>query len=146
MLNQHEISIKEHISWFYRVSQSTDIELLVLEINDECCGLVQFKDSNYLGVVDWGFYVAPDAPKGTGRKLGLAALNHAFKKENLHKVCGQTLHWNQSSIELHKSLGFVQEGILRDQHFDGAGYHDLIYFGILKSDWVTKESLAGITK
>lgn len=146
MLTQHEISIEEHTSWFNRVSQNTGIELLVLEINDECCGFVQFKETNYLGVVDWGFYAAPDAPKGTGRKLGLAALNHAFKNENLHKICGQALHSNQPSIEFHKSLGFAQEGILRDQHSDSAGYHDMICFGILKRDWIAKESLTGLNK
>lgn len=146
MLTQHEISRQEHEAWFDRASQNPGLELLVLEIDEECCGFVQFKETNYHGVVDWGFYAAPDAPKGTGRKLGLAALTHAFKKENLHKICGQALHWNQPSIKFHKSLGFTQEGILREQHFDGTGYHDLICFGILKCEWVTKESLTGINK
>lgn len=146
MLTQHEISRQEHEAWFDRASQNPSLELLVLEIDEECCGFVQFKETNYLGVVDWGFYAAPDAPKGTGRKLGLAALAHVFKTEKLHKICGQALHWNQPSIELHKSLGFVQEGILRDQHFDCAGYHDLICFGMLKREWVIKESLTGINK
>lgn len=146
MLTQHEISIDEHTAWFQQALNSPGLELLVFELDGACCGFVQFKETNCRGVVDWGFYSAPDAPKGTGRKLGLAALSHAFKKENLHKVCGQALHWNRPSIELHKSLGFVQEGILRHQHFDGAIYHDLICFGILKCEWVAKESLTGTSK
>lgn len=146
MLTQHEISIEEHTSWFDRASQNHELELLVFEVDKMCCGFVQLKQTNYPGVVDWGFYAAPDAPKGTGRKLGLAALNHAFKKENLHKICGQALSWNQPSIEFHKSLDFVQEGVLRDQHFDAAGYHDLICFGMLKREWTAKESLTGINK
>lgn len=146
MLTQHEISIEEHTSWFDRASQNPGLELLVFELDKICCGFVQFKETNYHGVVNWGFYAAFDAPKGTGRKLGLAALTHAFKKEKLYKICGQALHWNQPSIEFHKSLGFAQEGILRDQHFDGAGYHDLIYFGMLKREWVAKESLTGINR
>ncbi len=146
MLTQHEISMGEHKSWFDRASWNEDIELLVLEINDACCGFVQFKKTNYLGVVDWGFYAAPDAPKGTGKKLGMAALDHAFRKDGLHKICGQTLHWNQPSIKFHKSLGFMQEGILRDQHFDGTDYHDLICFGIMKHEWLAKVSPTGINK
>lgn len=146
MLTHHEISLKEHLSWFDRASQDPSLELLVFEINKICCGFVQFKETNYSGVVDWGFYVTPDAPKGTGRKLGLSAINHAFKKKNLHKICGQALHWNQPSIEFHKLLGFVQEGILRDQHYDGTAYYDLICFGMLKREWVAKESLAGTNK
>ena len=146
MFTQHEISLEEHMLWFDRASQNPGLELLVLEIDKKCCGFVQFRETNYRGVVDWGFYAAPDAPKGTGKRLGLAALSHAFKKENLHKVCGQALDWNQPSIEFHKSLGFKQEGLLRDQHFDGAVYHDLLCFGMLRREWIVKESLAGITK
>lgn len=146
MLTQHEISAEEHRSWFDRASKNMKVELLVWKIDARCCGFVQFKESQYRGVADWGFYVAPDAPKGSGRKLGLAALTHAFKKDGLYKICGQALCWNVPSIEFHKSLGFVQEGILRDQHFDGAEYHNLICFGMLKCDWFAKLLMEGINK
>ena len=144
MLTNHEISIEEHTSWFDRAMHNPGIDLLVFEVDKKCCGFVQFKKTNYHGVLDWGFYAAPDSPKGTGRKLGLAAIKHVFKNENIYKICGQALHWNKPSIEFHKSLGFVQEGILRDQYFDEAAYHDLICFGMLKRVWITKEPLIGI--
>lgn len=144
MLTGHEISHKEHTSWFALASQNAALDLLVFELGQSCCGFVQFKETSYPGVVEWGFYAAPDAPKGTGTKLGLAALSYAFKKENLHKICGLALHWNQPSIDFHKSLGFSQEGTLRDQHFNGNAYHDLICFGILRREWLVKESLIGI--
>jgi UDP-2,4-diacetamido-2,4,6-trideoxy-beta-L-altropyranose hydrolase len=140
MLTQHEISTEEHRSWFDRASQNTKVDLLVWEMDDRCCGFVQFKETNYPGVVDWGFYVAPDAPRGTGTKLGLAALAHAFKKDGLYKICGHALRWNLPSIEFHKSLGFTQEGILRDQYFDGDKHHDMIFFGLLKQEWAGIES------
>ena len=89
MLTHHEISLKEHLSWFDRASQDPSLELLVFEINKICCGFVQFKETNYSGVVDWGFYVTPDAPKGTGRKLGLSAINHAFKKKTCTRFAGK---------------------------------------------------------
>lgn len=146
MFTQHEISIEEHASWFERASQNPCLELLVFELGKVFCGFVQFKQTNYDGVADWGFYVSPDANKGAGRKLGMAALTHVFKKEMLHKICGQALHWNQPSLEFHKSLGFTQEGILRNQHFDGTAYHNLICFGILRDEWAAKESQTGMKK
>ena len=79
--------------------------------------------------------LAPDAPKGSGRQLGRAALNHAFRQLKFHKVCGQALAYNQRSIQFHQSLGFEQEGILRDQHFDGERYHHVICFGLLSHEW-----------
>lgn len=144
MLTQHEISIEEHTSWFEHASKNPRTELLVFELNKTCCGFVQFKRTNYEGVSDWGFYVSPDEARGTGRKLGVAALTHAFSRANLHKICGQALNWNQSSIEFHKSLGFTQEGILRSQHFDGIAYHDLLCFGILRNEWAAKQSQTGL--
>lgn len=143
MLTQHEISLEEHASWFDRTSQMQGIELLVLEVDGSCCGFVQFKETKYSGVSDWGFYVAPNAPKGTGRNLGLAALNHVFKGAGTHKICGQALHSNKPSIEFHKSLGFMQEGVMRDQHFDGTAYHDLYCFGLIKHEWIARESNTG---
>ncbi len=136
MLTQHEISIDEHVLWFERASRNSKKELLVLDIDKRCCGFVQFEEAKFPGVIDWGFYAAPESPKGTGRILGQSALAHAFKNEGVYKICGQALHFNHPSIEFHKSLGFTQEGILRNHHFDGARFHDLICFGILKSDWV----------
>jgi len=136
MLTHHEIAMNEHISWFHSSSQNENIELLVFEMNEECCGFVQFKKTHYPGVQDWGFFVSPDAPKGTGKKLGMAALSRAFKKDNLHKIRGEVLEGNQSSIGFHKSLGFLQEGVFRDHHFDGEVYHNIICFGLLKHDWV----------
>lgn len=143
MLTQHEISIEEHLEWYQRASQNPCIELLVFELNETCCGFVQFKETSFKGVVDWGFYTDPGSPAGTGRKLGRAALRHAFARANLHKICGQALHWNHPSIEFHKTLGFVQEGVFRDHHFDGVTYHDLVCFGILKQEWTDKESPKG---
>jgi UDP-4-amino-4,6-dideoxy-N-acetyl-beta-L-altrosamine N-acetyltransferase len=135
MLTQHEISIEEHALWFERASQNENIRLLIFDVDKVCMGFLQLAITNSPGVANWGFYLAPDAPKGMGRRLGNAALSRAFEVENFHKICGQTLDYNQPSIEFHKSLGFTQESILQQQHYVGENYHDLICFGLLKSEW-----------
>jgi UDP-4-amino-4,6-dideoxy-N-acetyl-beta-L-altrosamine N-acetyltransferase len=135
MLTQHEISIEEHTLWFESASQNESIRLLIFDVDEVCMGFVQLKKTCDLGVANWGFYVTPDAPKGIGRKLGNAAITRAFEVENFHKICGQTLGYNRPSIEFHKSLGFIQESILQRQHFVGEKHHDLICFGLLKSEW-----------
>jgi hypothetical protein len=61
MLTKHELSIKEHLSWFERKSRTEDTELLVFTLDSICCGFVQFQQTNFNGVVNWGFYVSPDA-------------------------------------------------------------------------------------
>lgn len=138
MYTQHEISLAEHTRWFERVSQDPDRHLLVFEINGEPLGFVNFDQRSVGGVAQWGFYAAPDAPKGTGRQLGEAALEHAFSSLRLHKLCGQALMYNERSIKFHLSLGFKQEGVLREQHFDGQKYHDIVCFGLLAAEWHAK--------
>lgn len=135
MYTQHEISLSEHQRWFDVAHQDSRKHLLIFEIDNIPFGFVNFTESNCITVADWGFYLAPQSPKGTGRQLGRTALSYAFEKLNLHKICGQALAYNERSIKFHINLGFQQEGCLRDQHFDGQDYHNVECFGLLASEW-----------
>lgn len=135
MYTQHEITLNEHQRWFERTSPDPKKHLLIFEEGQQPLGFVNFNEAGCGGIADWGFYAAPDAPKGSGRQLGRAALSHAFNQLKLHKVCGQALAYNERSIQFHQSLGFQQEGILRDQHFDGECYHHVICFGLISHQW-----------
>lgn len=135
MYSQHEISLVEHAGWFERASQDPSRYLLVFENNTVPLGFINLHRIGPGGVADWGFYAAPDAPKGTGHQLGREVLRYAFGKLELHKLCGQALAYNERSIKFHLGFGFRQEGILRDQHFDGQGYHDVVCFGLLAAEW-----------
>ncbi len=135
MYTQHAITLDEHQSWFERALLDPKNHLLIYEYNHQPMGFVSLSESGRGGIVDWGFYVAPEAPKGTGRQLGRTALNHAFTQLKYYKVCGQALAYNERSIHFHQALGFQQEGILRDQHFDSERYHHVICFGLLSHEW-----------
>ena len=140
MLTQHEISPIEHRNWFEKATVDPHRSLLIVEEAEIPIGYVQFSNVTSGGIADWGFYKRPDSPKGTGRKLGVTALNHAFKELELHKVCGQAIESNCGSIEFHKWLGFIQEGTFRDQCKIGTEYHSLICFGLLAHEWQNKET------
>jgi len=135
MLTQHVISLQEHRQWFERASQDSAKCLLIFEEAGRSAGFVHFSGVSPGGIAHWGFHAAPDAPKGTGTKLGRAALGHAFGPLALHKVCGEALAFNEASIHFHLKLGFRQEGVLRDQQRIGPVYHDLICFGLLDYEW-----------
>ena len=135
MYTQHEITLEEHQRWFERTLPDPKKHLLIFEVNHLPLGFVNFNETGNGGIADWGFYVARDAPKGSGRQLGCAAISHAFTQLKLHKVCGQALAYNQRSILFHQSLGFQQEGTLREQHFDGKRHHHVICFGLLSHEW-----------
>ena len=135
MYTQHEIAEQEHRDWFARCEQDPLRHLLVYECDDQPRGFVHFTVQTAGKVADWGFYIAPEAPRGTGTGLGRQALEYGFQRLALHKICGQALGFNQRSIDFHRKMGFCQEGVLRDQHFDGQQFHDVICFGLLDSEW-----------
>ncbi len=135
MYTQHEISLDEHQRWFDRASQDLRKHPLIFEINTQPLGYVSFDETATVGIADWGFYLAPESPKGVGKQLGRVALDHAFTQLNFHKVCGRVLEYNERSIYFHRLLGFQQEGTLRDQHFSGERYCHVICFGMLCHEW-----------
>jgi RimJ/RimL family protein N-acetyltransferase len=98
-------------------------------------GFVQFNSVCQGGIADWGFYARPDAPRGSGTKLGHTALAHAFKNLGLHKVCGQAFESNVASIAFHQKLGFREEGRLLEQQRIANQYHTLFCFGLLAREW-----------
>jgi len=136
MFSQHEITLEEHRAWFERASADPARRLLIVEDETGPLGFVQFSDVAENGIADWGFYACPGAPKGTGRRLGTAALDYAFAELGLHKVCGQAITTNEASIRMHRGLGFVEEGILRDQKYVNGVYYSLVCFGLLKHEWL----------
>jgi UDP-4-amino-4,6-dideoxy-N-acetyl-beta-L-altrosamine N-acetyltransferase len=135
MLTQHEISMEEHRNWFVRVKEVKTRQLLLVMDGADPLGFVQFNPVCQGGIANWGFYARPDAPKGSGTKLGQAALAHAFKALGLHKVCGKAIESNVASIALHQKLGFKEEGRLREQQRIANQYHTLFFFGLLANDW-----------
>lgn len=138
MYTQHVITLEEHSRWFAQAVKNSQRHLLIFELDSIPLGFINIHQNGPGGIADWGFYAAPDAPKGTGRSLGNAALHYAFFEAGLHKLCAQTLAFNERSGRYHRTLGFMQEGILRQQHYDGVHYHDVLCFGLLAHEWLAQ--------
>lgn len=139
MYSSRLISFPEHRQWFETIMRDQSCHPLIFQLDDVPMGFVKFGPIADGGIADWGFYVAPGAPRGTGRKLGIAALAHAFDVLGLHKICGEVLDVNEASRCFHANLGFRQEGLLVDQHFDGSEYHDVFCFGLTSAEWRNSE-------
>lgn len=138
MYTGHEITLENHTRWFSEVSKDAKRHLLIYQDRSIPMGFINIHEIASGGIADWGFYAAPNSPKGTGRSLGNAALRYAFTEVGLHKLCGQVIAFNERSIKFHQSLGFLQEAILRQQHFDGHQYQDVYCFGLLAQEWLAK--------
>ncbi|WP_218938112.1 UDP-4-amino-4,6-dideoxy-N-acetyl-beta-L-altrosamine N-acetyltransferase [Billgrantia lactosivorans] len=136
MYTQRLITLEEHKAWFERASHDSRRHLRIYEQASIPQGYVNLKvvDEN-AGRADWGFYLAPGAPPGSGQGLGQCTLAYAFHTLGLHKLCSEVLAENNRSLRFHERLGFRREATLRDHFFDGNDYHDVIGFGLLAEEW-----------
>lgn len=138
MFSNEPIRLDQHTDWFGRASKEVNRQLLIFELDGQPTGFANLGPILSGGIADWGFYLAPNAKKGSGREFGRAVLTHAFRALKLHKVCGHVLSFNARSIKFHLNHGFHLEGVLKQQHFDGLQYHDIKCFGLLSTNWIDK--------
>ena len=136
MLTQDIIALEDHRSWFEAASKRADRRLLMFIQRGEPAGFVNFKLDAGSQSATWGFYKEPTAPRGTGMQLGQAALRYAFEQLDLNKVWAEVLPSNEASHRMHLALGFRQEGRHREAYKVDGAYTDLVYYGLLRQDWV----------
>lgn len=78
-------------------------------------------------------------PEHHGQGLGSLAMTQlldlAFARLDLHKVEVRVFSFNSRAIRLYSSLGFVEEGRLRERVVLGGRRHDEIVMGMLRSEW-----------
>lgn len=136
MYTTHEISRTEHLSWWERSRHSNFQRYFMYEFQGQPLGIVGFTDIDQGNQnSSWAFYASPNAPKGTGSRMEILALDYAFHELGFHKICCEVLAFNTTVIKLHKKFGFKIEGILREQYYRSGSFIDIYRLGLLASEW-----------
>lgn len=138
MIHSDEISSDTHAEWFQRHRDNPDRALLIAEVKGHPFGFVQFTGIQTRRSPEWGFYVAPGAPKGSGNLLGKLALEHAFGSLGLQCITGRSLPENEASIRFHKKFGFR----LQEDSDVREGTTALLSFELLYEDWEHTQGVA----
>ncbi|MCX5567117.1 UDP-4-amino-4,6-dideoxy-N-acetyl-beta-L-altrosamine N-acetyltransferase [Alcaligenes nematophilus] len=135
MFSQEEIAYEDHQAWFEREKQKKDSKwLLFLGDANTPLGVVSItKIDNSSKHAFWGFYANPEAPKGTGKIMCMAAINYCFSDLNLHKINAEVLESNVRSQELHKRLDFKIEGIFKDHFLSNDKFESVIRFAKIRN-------------
>lgn len=137
MYTRHEISFREHLSWWSRVRDSSSDKYLMYEFHGQSLGVVGFNKIDHLSKnAFWAFYASPTAPKGTGSSMEFLALDYAFFELQLHKLSCEVLAFNSPVIKLHKKFMFSIEGNYRENHLHDKVYVDVVRLGILRREWL----------
>ncbi|PTM58854.1 UDP-4-amino-4,6-dideoxy-N-acetyl-beta-L-altrosamine N-acetyltransferase [Desmospora activa] len=142
-LSDRAITMEEHRQWFQGVFD-TPCHPLLFEYQEEPAGVVTFSRWDpYHHRCFWGCYLGrTDLPKGTGTAMGYLALEYAFDRLGVRKLCGETLACNTRALRFERKLeiidveGYLVEHILRDGR-----YEDLICVRALNRDWQERKTL-----
>lgn len=78
--------------------------------------------------------------RGYGTEATQLIINYGFEQLNLHRIVSLVCSFNERSLNLHKKVGFVEEGRRRKAVFKNGQYWDLIEFGVLENEWKSVET------
>lgn len=143
MFTRHEISPEEHARWFAAAAADPARHLLIFERDGAPLGFASLAVGAAPRVAAWGFYLAPEAPRGSGAALGAAVLEHAFGVLGVDEIRGEALAFNTPSIRMHEKLGFHRAGERRQPDEHGEGEQAVICFQLQRAAWLAGARPAG---
>lgn len=73
--------------------------------------------------------------QGYGRETMEAIISYAFDKTRTNRLWLDVYPDNTVGIKLYESLGFVREGVLRQNYKSARGYLDQIIYSILREEY-----------
>jgi len=128
-----KFTIDESKDWFIK----TNPDYYIIEYSNKPIGY--FRLSNYSAENNNILIGADIHPDYTGLKLAYPAyvnfINYLFYTLKLNKISLEVLETNQRAINLYNKIGFIQEGVKRQEVLKKDMYINSIVMSILKSEW-----------
>ncbi|GHI10461.1 acetyltransferase [Streptomyces cellostaticus] len=97
------------------------------------------------GWFEYGVTIGADhRRKGYAAEAVVLLLRFMFAERRYHKCEARIFAHNEASVALHRRLGFVEEGRLRDRVFVAGRHRDLVVMGILADEFARLHSISGL--
>lgn len=140
MYSDHVISQEEHDAWFSRALADSSAVFLIFLHKENPVGFISFTNIDRThGRCTWAFYLGEiDVPRGAGPAMEFFALDYAFTKLQIRKLCCEVFVFNASVIKLHEKFGFVHEGRFVEHHIKNGKYEDIVSLAKFGSAWETQ--------
>lgn len=157
LVDKSRTHLKEWMTWVDAVRSVEDIHAVtrknllafadrkavhfIILYNDQVAGAVN------INAIDWsiksaeiGYWLGSGfTGKGIMTRAVRSLLDYAFIKLDLHKVEIWAAEENTKSRSLPETLGFIHEGIRRDDERINGKFITMMIYGILKAEWRLKK-------
>ncbi len=127
----------EHNNWM-KTRNSNDLDFIIIE------NQTQKKAGRiYITQIDYrhqkGEYGIVLHPEFRGKNLACEAssllLHYVFNNLPLNKISLEVFKDNLKAIKLYKKIGFVEEGLMKEEFFKNGTFKDILKMRLLKSEW-----------
>ncbi len=121
------------------IASPTDDVYSILRANDGCylgqVGLHQIHRRSRVGRLACIIGSRDNMGKGYGSAAIGSLLDLIFGPMKLHKVWLMIFETNTRARRTYGRLGFVEEGILREEYFHETGWHNMLRMSMLAREW-----------
>ena len=139
MLRDTLISEEEHRKWFGQILTDTDFALFrIMEHEGVSCGLMSLSHIHPDKLSgEWGGYLAPHVPRGSGlgKTLMYLSVNAAFNQLGLNQIQVEVIVGNDVAIGLYESLGFLRGETIVNRAERKNGSVDVITMSLKRDSW-----------
>lgn len=126
-------TLKETKNWYH--TSNPNFWMIILD--SDIVGY--FRLSNYSEKNKYIYIGADIAPEYTGKGIAKEAykkfIPYVFNTYNVNKLSLEVLATNERAINLYNKLGFVKEGVKREEFLKKENWVDSIIMSILKSEY-----------
>ncbi len=134
MYHDHLISEKEHHEYLLGLKNNNRCFawLVINKTNNEPMGVINLRNVDFTNKnTFYGIYANPLSMNlGIGRLLDQLSIKVAFDILKLHTLKLEVIESNKQVINLHKKMGFQEEGRLKDFVMKDGKWKDVIIMGI----------------
>ena len=137
MYTEHEIPLKEHLSWVERLRTDARQIVFVVLVDGVVGGVVSVNAIDRLHLKsDWAFYLDENVRGGLGAVLEFNLINFVFNDLGLEKLNCEVIEINEAVVKMHKKFGFIEEGFRRENIIKNEKRIGVFFLGLTKSDWL----------
>lgn len=146
LYTQAELKPDQHITYFEKNVKSGKCAQFIIVADENGIqtdiGTIFIKNidnDNHNG--EYGIFIGEATGRGKGyaRLATEEILKYGFEELKLHRIFLTVMVDNIPAIKTYERVGFVREGIMRDEYLRVDGYVDIVMMSILDKEWISQE-------
>lgn len=139
--NPKQVNMEEQLQWMEKIKAEIQTKRFIIENHGIAVGTIIISDIDSINATaNLNIKICREArAKGIGKKSIRAALQYCFESLNMFCVTARVLPYNNASVALFKSSGFVMEGILKSRVVKNGIRYDLLSFSITKDKFILQK-------